>query len=137
MEKYVTPGDHDSLADVQEQIDRFIQISEAAESLISSGLMKGIFDITLKMPENLVVAIYSRDVGHLHIADKFENNEVEKTGMIIFDHKFPLVVNEISAKRNESNPNKVSVNCINSLIEGSRVRYIANNLSDLIFAVKY
>jgi hypothetical protein len=54
MEKYITPANHDSLADVQEQIDRFIQISEAAESLISSGLMKGIFDITLKMPEDLI-----------------------------------------------------------------------------------
>jgi hypothetical protein len=136
MENFIKPSEFDSISEVQFQLDQFIRVTEMAESLVSSQLIKGALNLNFKAPEDLKIAIYSKNKNDVLIADKFDADEEEKSGIILFDSKFPLIVDELRTFRNAKNPFKIDVDCIANR-EDSRILYSAKNLSRLIFTVKY
>ena len=61
MEKFIMPSEFDSISEVQFQLDQFLRVTEMAESLVSSQLIKGALNLNFKAPEDLKIAIYSKN----------------------------------------------------------------------------
>ncbi len=138
MEKYISPAKSDSIAEVQNQLNQFVSVASMSESLISSNLMRGIFNLSFKAPEDIDIAVYAKDENDIFIADKFDSSEPnEKTGIIMFSNKFPLIVNEINVKQNIQNPFKIDIKCISDRDSNNKLLFVANNISKLIFSAKY
>ena len=57
MEKYISPAKSDSIAEVQNQLNQFVSVASMSESLISSNLMRGIFNLSFKSFISLIYLI--------------------------------------------------------------------------------